>query len=308
MRATANRFANWGRRDVFQGLRIGSVFSGIGGLELGLEWLGVGKTVWQCERDWYARSVLQRHWTVPIYDDICSVARDEAQLEALQCDLLVGGPPCQDVSCAGRGAGMEPGTRSGLWWEYLRIVHKLRPPLVFTENPARSRGRWLPTVTSSLASLGYRWAYVCVRACDLGYQHERDRVFLLAADVDRLRSRQYRWGKTRRRATSIAPDAGERGSLADLEGVGREIWRPTASRSGRKGGEKRPMVERGSSRPGTDREWRRSALPEMGRALHGIPHRMDRLRCLANAVIPEQGATAFEFLAAWAAEQTKPLI
>lgn len=236
-------------------MRIGSIFSGIGGLELGLERAGVGHTAWQCDSDPYARAVLERHWPTAIrYDDVRGVARGARARHEQRCDLLVGGPPCQDVSCAGRGAGMGVGTRSGLWWEFERVVRALRPPFVFLENPARSRGRWLPTITSSLAAVGYRWSYVCVRACDLGYHHERDRVFVLAADAhrDRLRGLCRRGRRTHWACTSIAADDGAPG--------------------------------------------RRPPLPPMVRAVYGLPHRVDRMRCLGNACIPEQAAEAWSRL------------
>lgn len=267
-------------------LKIGSVFSGIGGIDKGLEDAGVGRVAWQCEVDPYARSVLAERWPgLPLYLDVRHLARGARARREHACDLLVGGPPCQDVSVAGRGAGMAPGTRSGLWWEYIRVVRALRPPLVFAENPARSRGRWLPSVTSSLASLGYRWAYVCIRACDLGYHHERDRVFVLAADVDGLRKLQ------------------RRGALAELgrwPGDGLATSRPVADADG-DGREKRrglpgaaSEVEAGRGQPA--RHDRRPPLPEMVRAVHGLPHRVDRMRCLGNAVIPEQAAEAFRRL------------
>lgn len=230
-------------------MRIGSVFSGIGGIDRGLELAGVGHVAWQCEIDDYARRVLRRHWPwVPIYGDVRHLARGARARREQSCDLLVGGPPCQDVSVAGRGAGMAPDTRSGLWWEYLRVVRTLRPPLVFAESPARSRGRWLPTVTSSLAAVGYRWAYVCVRACDLGYHHERDRVFVLAADAHCPRL---------------------------------EVAEPVVVEDQR---EAIIGAHTGPDKPG------------VGRVAYGVPHRVDRIRCLGNTVIPEQAAEAFRQL------------
>ena len=267
-------------------LRIGSVFSGIGGIERGLEDAGVGRTVWQCEKDDYACEVLRKHWpNVPLYRDVCHLARGARAHREQRCDLLVGGPPCQDVSVAGRGAGVSPGTRSGLWWEYARVVSALRPPLVFVENPARSRGRWLPSVTSSLATLGYRWAYVCVRACDLGYHHERDRVFVLAADVDGLRKLQRRGTLAelgRRADYSIAAQ----GLAANADCDGRQ----------ERGGLAIEATSDTAGRRQPPRHDRRPPLPEMVRAVHGLPCRVDRMRCLGNSVIPEQAAEAWRIL------------
>ena len=275
-------------------LRIGSVFSGIGGIERGLEDAGVGRTVWQCEKDDYACEVLRKHWpNVPLYRDVCRLARGARAHREQRCDLLVGGPPCQDVSVAGRGAGVSPGTRSGLWWEYARVVSALRPPLVFVENPARSSGRWLPSVTSSLATLGYRWAYVCVRACDLGYRHERDRVFVLAADTASQRFRLWRSqesgsrrGHREQRATMGAQPA-RHGTAPDPDGEGRFL------RS-----DDQPSTSTAGSRQlaGYDR---RDPLPDVVRAVHGIPCRVDRIKCLGNSVVPEQAAEAWRQLMPW---------
>jgi len=267
-------------------LRIGSVFSGIGGIERGLEVAGVGRTAWQCEKDDYAQEVLRKCWPdVPLYRDVVHLARGARARREQRCDLLVGGPPCQDVSVAGRGAGMSPGTRSGLWWEYVRVVGALRPPLVFVENPARSRGRWLPSVTSSLAALGYRWAYVCVRACDLGYHHERDRVFVLAADVDSLRKLQRR-GALAELGRWDGDGASTQGLAADAYSDGRQERGDVGS-------------EAASDAPGCGqppRHDRRPPLPDMVRAVHGLPCRVDRIKCLGNSVIPEQAAEAWRQL------------
>ena len=105
-------------------MRIGSLFSGIGGLELGLERAGCGEVVWQCEADPFARRVLAKHWPgVPIYGDVRSMG---AWLPVPDVDIICGGFPCQDISTAGKGAGLD-GTRSGLFFELARIVRVVRP-------------------------------------------------------------------------------------------------------------------------------------------------------------------------------------
>ena len=266
-------------------LAMGSVFSGIAGIERGLEMIGVGRTVWQCEKDEYAQEVLRKHWpALPLYTDVCHLARGARARREQQCDLLVGGPPCQDVSVAGRGAGMSPGTRSGLWWEYVRVVGALRPPLVFVENPARSRGRWLPSVTSSLAALGYWWSYVCIRACDLGYHHERDRVFVLAADADGLRKLQRR-GTLAELGRRTGDGAAEARSTSNVDFDRRQKrFNHTSKVSG---------ITTGF---GQSAGQARIALPDMVRAVHGLPCRVDRIKCLGNTVIPEQAAAAWQIL------------
>lgn len=157
-------------------MRIGSLFSGIGGLELGLERAGLGHTVWQVEIDPFCRAVLARHWPqVERHVDI-----KEASASTLApVDLICGGFPCQDVSAAGKGAGLD-GERSGLWYEYRRIVAELRPRLVVVENVASGARRWVDTVCDGLDALGYRPRPFALSAADVGAPHLRRRVFVVA--------------------------------------------------------------------------------------------------------------------------------
>jgi DNA (cytosine-5)-methyltransferase 1 len=111
-------------------MNIGSLFAGIGGLELGLERAGLGPTLWQVEKDPFCRSVLERHWPdAERYDDVTTV--DPAELAPV--DLICGGFPCADISLAGKGLGLA-GAQSGLWWEFARIVRGAMPRWVVVEN------------------------------------------------------------------------------------------------------------------------------------------------------------------------------
>lgn len=160
-------------------MRIGSLFSGIGGLELGLEWSGLGATVWQVEADPYCRDVLARHWPhARRYDDVRTVG---ATVMAF-VDLICGGFPCQDVSSAGKGAGLA-GERSGLWREYARIIGELRPRWVVAENVASGANRWVDSVCRDLAELGYETLPLPLSAEDVGAPHLRRRVFIVAHAV-----------------------------------------------------------------------------------------------------------------------------
>jgi C-5 cytosine-specific DNA methylase len=121
-------------------LTIGSLFSGIGGLDLGLERAGLGPVLFQVEIDPFCRAVLAKHWPKALrHDDVRTVGRT-ATLPRV--DLLCGGFPCQDVSGAGKGAGLE-GERSGLWFEFHRIVAATLPRFVVVENVASGKGRYL---------------------------------------------------------------------------------------------------------------------------------------------------------------------
>lgn len=221
-------------------MRIGSLFSGIGGLELGLEWAGVGHTVWQVERDPFCRAVLARHWPqAERFDDVRTVRgihEVECDLdEDCRCDknilgpvdVLCGGFPCQDVSSAGKGAGLA-GARSGLWREYLRIVHELRPRFVVVENVASGKARWLCEVRSDLQALGYDSTALALSASDVGAPHRRARIFVVAhANGIPLRDRAERVPSRRSNAvrgegSAVSTHVGTSGTVAHADGDGRE--------------------------------------------------------------------------------------
>ncbi len=158
-------------------MRIGSLFSGgCGGLELGLERAGVGHVVWQCEIDPAARRNLARHWPgVRQYEDVKEM--NHGNTEAV--DVICGGSPCQDLSFAGTGAGLA-GARSGLWFEYLRLVCELRPRFVVVENVPALVVRGLDVVLGGLAEAGYDAVWFTLRAADVGAPHLRERLFIVA--------------------------------------------------------------------------------------------------------------------------------
>jgi len=153
---------------------IGSLFSGIGGLELGLERAGVGRVVWQCEIDPFCRAVLAKHWpNVTRFEDVSRPRNWPA------VDLICGGFPCQDVSAAGKRAGLA-GARSGLWWMFAAVVAQVAPTWVVVENVASGVRLWLPAVRRHLCELGYRTRAFQLAAADVGAPHERRRVFVVA--------------------------------------------------------------------------------------------------------------------------------
>jgi DNA (cytosine-5)-methyltransferase 1 len=167
-------------------LTIGSLFSGIGGLELGLERASLGAVQWQVEIDPYCRLVLARHFPhVPRFTDVRSVgAASNGHPYALTpVDLICGGSPCQGLSSAGKRKGFAD-PRSGLWSEFARVVSELRPRLVLVENVASGRSRFLPRVLGDLAALGYDAEWDCIGARDVGAPHERDRLFILGWRCD----------------------------------------------------------------------------------------------------------------------------
>lgn len=155
----------------------GSLFAGIGGFDLGLELAG-WQCAWQVEADAACRSVLRRHFPgVPIYEDVREVGSD---LEPV--DLVCGGFPCQDVSVAGRRAGLA-GARSGLWWEFHRVLAALAPRWVLVENVAgllsSNGGRDMGAILGGLAELGYVGCYRVLDSQYFGVAQRRRRVFVV---------------------------------------------------------------------------------------------------------------------------------
>jgi DNA (cytosine-5)-methyltransferase 1 len=152
------------------------LFSGIGGFSLGLERAGM-KTIAFCEVDPKCRQVLRKHWpAVPIYEDIRSLnIKDISE----PIDVICGGFPCQDISFAGRGAGLQ-GERSGLWWEFHRIIKEAKPKWIIIENVSALRSRGLDQVLRSLSEVGYDAEWYCISASSLGAPHQRDRVWIVA--------------------------------------------------------------------------------------------------------------------------------
>ena len=197
-------------------MRVLSLFSGIGGLDLSAEWAGM-QTVAFCEIDDYACKVLEKRWPgVPIYRDVRELTAERLRQDGIgEIDLITGGFPCQDVSCAGKRTGFHDSdgqvTRSGLWAEYARIIGEVKPRWVVAENvrgllsiPAMGRaGGGFGIVLRDLADLGFNAGWCCYGAADVGAPHRRDRVFIVAKSqsercgetgIDRQRSEERTTG------------------------------------------------------------------------------------------------------------------
>ena len=173
---------------------LGSLFSGIGGFEVGFEPAGF-KTLWQVERNEYCLSQLAKHWPdAQRHNDV----RDVGKHNLAPVDVMVGGFPCQDISHAGKKAGIN-GEQSGLWYEFARIIGELQPTAVVIENVSTLRNRGLDSVLRSLASLGYDAEWHCVPAYYVGSPQVRNRIWIVAYPMQsgfagRWASRFRRWG------------------------------------------------------------------------------------------------------------------
>lgn len=167
-------------------LRVLDLFSGIGGFSLGLERTGGFETVAFCEIEPFPRKVLAKHWPgVPIYADVAT-----ADFEAVgPVDLVTAGFPCQDLSLAGKGAGLA-GDRSGLFWHILRTVRMVGRPQLLLENVAALLNRGMGEVCGALAQIGYDAEWHCIPAAAVGAPHRRDRLWIVADPQRHEQSRQ----------------------------------------------------------------------------------------------------------------------
>ncbi len=227
---------------------VGSLFSGIGGLDLGLERAGF-RIAWQIEVDQFCTKVLQKHWPdVPKYGDIREVNPNELQ----PVTLLAGGFPCQPISDAGKKLGQAD--ERWMWPEFARIIRGLRPPYVLVENVPGLLIRGMGDVLGDLATLGYDAEWAVLSAATFGAPHLRERVFIVAYPA------------------SIGCVSGSSQARIFAKGVPSEEAR--AAWIG--------YPSRGAS--GRVRLLPDSAVLRMA---DGDAHRMDRIAALGNAVVPQ---------------------
>ena len=254
-------------------MRFGSLFSGIGGLDLGLERAGMECT-WQVEIDDYCTKVLTKNWPkVPKHKDIRDCGRHN--LETV--DLICGGFPCQPVSLAGkRQAQADP---RWLWPEFARIIRELRPSYVLVENVPGLYSAGGSEVLADLAESGYDAEWDAIPAAAFGAPHLRYRIFIVAYSIGTAISQQPRRGrfsgptgilKTRARKIESIRN-GKDGNVADAPStVLSRHW-------GEQGGEQSGFTNSGW--------W--ATEPDVGRVVDGVPARVERLRALGNAVVPQ---------------------
>jgi len=257
-----------------------SLFSGIGGLDLGLEATGRFRVIAQSEIDPYACRVLKKHWpNVPNLGDITKITEEDLE-QIGPVDVICGGFPCQDLSNAGKQDGINA-SRSGLYFELMRVVRLVRPKYILLENvPALlSRAQWMGAVLGELASSGYDAKWDCVPAsASVGAPHRRDRVFIVA-DTNRTGCPQRRGTIAVQAQLAAAECSGEAEDVADAT-----ISHPARPHDLRSW----PTQPRGSGRGIGAGGW--LPEPDVGRVADGVSNRVDRLRGLGNAVVPQVAA------------------
>lgn len=279
------------------------LFSGIGGFALAARWAN-WRTIGFCELDPYCQKVLTKNFPgVPIHDDIKTYTGSEGS-----ADIITGGFPCQDISVAGTGVGIE-GERSGLWSELARIIGEVRPRYAVLENVAALLSRGLDRVTGDLAEIGYDCEWHCIPASAVGAPHRRDRIWIVAySGSDGIRHKSGWLNGQDWQGQAESWDDGAQGNVADtnkprLAGRLRRILQERAY--------KRATWATGALRDSDHEDesgcaeyagpW--SSLPEhakwfiepdVGRVANGVPARMDRLKGLGNSILPQLGQIIFE--------------
>jgi DNA (cytosine-5)-methyltransferase 1 len=285
-------------------MRVLDLFSGIGGFSLGLSWAGSFETVAFCECEPYCQKVLRKNWPdIPIYDDIRTLTHERLEADGIiHVDVITGGFPCQPFSVAGQRRGAAD-DRS-LWAEMARLISEVKPTWVIAENVPGIVSMELDNVLADLEAMSYAWETFIIPACGVDARHRRSRVWIVAnsysnpiwqqsksecrgfcssklgkpvqdvSDSYHKRTSQQRLGYpnarqetngTKRSCAVVSNGIGER--CQELQGE--------CAAAGTPGRGKFTAAAR----------WKPES--SMGRVAHGIPSRVDRLRGLGNAVVPQ---------------------
>lgn len=287
------------------GVRIGSLFSGYGGLDLAVQAVLGGDIAWHVEYDKAPSRILDHHFPgVPNHGDI--TATDWQQIEPV--DVLTGGFPCQDISSAGAKAGID-GRRSGLWGHYARAIGELRPRVVVVENVSALIVRGMGRVLGDLAELGYDAQWTSVSACSAGAPFRRVRVFLIATPTSAHGPGRRRLPQPDRVAVPHVQDGANGHYWPDAHGLAMgdrralDRWAAVVGRPAPTPGE---LGKNGQPR----------LRPEFSEWLMGLPagwvtdpaigiSRNDQLKALGNGVVPQQAALALDVLLQGAANDLR---
>jgi len=276
------------------------LFSGIGGFALAARWMG-WETVAFCEREQYARRVLEQHWPgVPIIDDITQWPN-----KRIGCDIITGGFPCQPFSCAGKQAGNQDDRY--LWPAMLAVIERERPTWVVGENVFGIVKMALDQVLSDLEAIGYATRAFVIPACAVDAPHRRDRVWIFANNVvntsgnngrhsqprqarQRVDLERHLLAKARRDKKANEAD-GPSSNVANSNSIKRQML-PKESLSGKQD------IQGQLGRSSQEQPNRWPLEPELGRVANGIPNRTHRIKGLGNAIVPQVAFEIFSHLEA----------
>ena len=261
-------------------LKIIDTFSGIGGFSYAAEKLVGGfETVAFIECEPYCQKILKKHWpNVPIYDDIKTY-----NPEPYSASVICSGFPCQDISVAGQGKGITKETRSGLFYELMRVIRLVRPKYIILENVAAILNNGLGIVLGELAEAGFDCEWACIPASALGACHQRDRWWLIAysnnARLQEERPEQQTTGVEQYgKLGNVTHSNGER-----LQGLRREHELQERSRE-------RTITWRNSGIT-LNPNWKRyESKPVLRRGDDGLSNRVHRLKALGNSIVPQVAA------------------
>jgi DNA (cytosine-5)-methyltransferase 1 len=264
-----------------------ALFAGAGGGILGGKLLG-WRTVCAVEWEPYPASVLCARQNdgllppFPIWDDVQTF--DGRPWSGI-VDVVSGGFPCQDISVAGRGAGLD-GERSGMWRHMARVVSEVRPRYVFVENSPMLVHRGLERVIGDLTALGYNTRWAVMGAADVGAPHQRDRIWIVANSTSQRQQAESNCKqhstKNKARQTSEPRSSGE--VLANAHSAQRE-------------GGRIPIGAQPQYADSECSSWWKFE-PNVGRVAHGVAARMDRLKSIGNGQVPLCATTAWRVLSA----------
>jgi len=290
-------------------VRFGSLFSGIGGLDLGLKMAGM-ECSWMVEVDKFGSQILKHHWpNAEIYGDIYTI--DGKELEPV--DLICGGFPCQPVSQAGKRAGTAD--ERWLWGEFARIIRQVKPRWVVAENVtgllSANSGRAFAEVLRDLAQIGYDAVWNVFPAGGqggVGAPHRRERIFIIAKKITDTNDKRVK----RRKRLALVQDGRDsdriRSTLADTDREGSSAPLQRSSRSSGQQESTSKVSRESNAMADTDSTQRKrnsstvrisekhtdisssswwKSEPDVGRVAHGVPNRVDRLKALGNAVVPQ---------------------
>ena len=279
------------------------LFAGTGGGILGGMLLG-HTTVCAVEIEPYCRKVLlqrQRDGMLPkfpIWDDVRTF---DGKPWRGKIDCICGGFPCQDISCAGKGAGLD-GERSGLWREFARIIGEVRPKYAFVENSPMLALRGLGRVLGDLSEMGYDATWCVLGASDVGAPHIRKRMWILAharhfggrdgksRDIGRTCQRELEEAERANKTVASSRPSERASAVSDADSMRAEQPQGRIEDIGRR-------IGNGSIWWRVDPAEERGAFEsQLGRVAHGVAHRVDRLKAIGNGQVPLVAASAFRFL------------
>lgn len=296
------------------------LFSGIGGISIALSpWV---RTVAYCESDRYAQGVLLSRMRsgdidrAPIWDDVRTLRAKHLP----RIDIITGGFPCQDISVAGAGKGLE-GERSGLFFEIARLTSELRPRFVFLENVPAITVRGLDRVCLEFTKMGYDCRWTTITAASVGACHRRERWFMLAYDTNGISKRLNQGSRSDLRSeleTSVRSDSDNfcnQSNVTDTNGEhrGEQLQSKFNKQTARPIATSEEKLATDTMREGLEGYWHRTkrkesklvapcvyrgwkSKPTVRRGVDGVSYRVDKLRCLGNSVVPLQVMEAFIYI------------